>query len=298
MQNIQQLAIIGATASGKTSLAIKIAKHINAHILSLDSLSIYKEIDIVSAKPTMDERDNIVHFGIDTIYPNDDFDVTLFIKLYHEIYQCCLDDKKNLVIVGGTGFYLKMLIDGISALPSISQNTKDKTAIHLQDLNKAHAWLSTLDTEYMSNIEPNDTYRIEKALNITIETLLTPTEYFNQFPPTPTIKDTLPIYQIVWDRELLRKRIALRTHIMVNDGLIDEVCMLEKKYSRTPNCMKSIGIKETLAYLDAIYDKKMLIEKITTNTSRLAKRQTTFNNSQFNDATKGSVKELEEILLS
>jgi tRNA dimethylallyltransferase len=84
---------------------------------------------------------------------------------------------------------------------------------------------------------------------------------------------------------------------MLEEGLIDEVCMLEKKYTRAPNCMKSIGIKETLAYLDGIYDKKMLREKITTNTARLAKRQTTFNNSQFDNVIKGSVEALEEILL-
>jgi len=84
---------------------------------------------------------------------------------------------------------------------------------------------------------------------------------------------------------------------MVNDGLIDEICMLEKKYGRSPNCMKSIGIKETLAYLDGVYDKTMLIEKITTNTARLAKRQTTFNNSQFKNVTKGSVDELKKMLL-
>ena len=97
---------------------------------------------------------------------------------------------------------------------------------------------------------------------------------------------------------MLRKRIALRTEMMVSDGLIDEICMLEQKYSRKPNCMKSIGIKEILAYLDGVYDKKMLIEKITTNTARLAKRQTTFNNSQFKNVIKGSVEDLEKILLS
>jgi tRNA dimethylallyltransferase len=85
---------------------------------------------------------------------------------------------------------------------------------------------------------------------------------------------------------------------MVKEGLIDEICMLEKKYGRAHNAMKSIGIKETLAYLDGIYDKAMLIEKITTNTSRLAKRQTTFNNSQFSEVIKGSVEELEGLLLS
>jgi len=297
MYIFQQLALIGPTASGKTALSIKVAKHLNAHILSLDSLSIYKEIDIVSAKPTVEERGGIEHFGLDVIYPNEAFDVTTFIKLYQEVYKKCLKERKNLVIVGGTSFYLKMLIEGISELPTISEYTKQETQKYLLDTEKAYAMLLALDSEYMSSIESKDTYRIEKALNIYIETSLTPTAYFKLHPPKATITAALPIYQIVWDRTLLRERIALRTNIMLSDGLIDEVCMLEHKYARSPNCMKSIGIKETLAYLDGVHDKEMLIEKITTNTARLAKRQTTFNNSQFENVIKGSVKELEKILL-
>lgn len=297
LKTFKQLALIGPTASGKTALSIKIAQHMNAYILSLDSLSIYKEIDIVSAKPTLEERAGILHFGMDYLYPDESFDVTTFIKLYHEVHTQCLEDRKNLVIVGGTSFYLKMLIEGISELPTIGIATKEKTHSHLQDLQKTYEWLYGLDETYMSNIEPNDTYRIEKALHIYLETDLTPTQYFQQYPPKPTVTEPLPIYQIEIERETLRERIALRTNMMVNDGLIDEICMLEKKYTRAPNCMKSIGIKETLAYLDGIYDKKMLIEKITTNTARLAKRQTTFNNSQFNNVIKGSVTELEKILV-
>ena len=297
MHIFQQLALIGPTASGKTALSIKIAQQRNAYILSLDSLSIYKDIDIVSAKPTLEERKDIQHFGIDTIFPNEDFDVTTFIKLYHEVHEKCLADGKNLVIIGGTSFYLKMLIDGISELPNISESTQKETQRHLLDLDKAYHMLYALDSVYMAQIESKDSYRIEKALNIYLETSLTPTEYFKQHPPLATITEPLPIYQIVWERDVLRQRIALRTDIMLSDGLIDEICMLEKKYSRKPNCMKSIGIKETLAYLDGIYDRKMLIEKITTNTARLAKRQTTFNNSQFENVIKGSVEELEKILL-
>lgn len=296
-KTFKQLALIGPTASGKTALSIKMAQQMNAYILSLDSLSIYKEIDIVSAKPTLEERAGIVHFGMDYLYPDESFDVTTFIRLYHEVRRHCLEDGKNLVIVGGTSFYLKMLIEGISVLPSISNETKAKTITYLQDLQKSYEWLYSLDKLYMSNIESNDPYRIEKALNIYFETGLTPTQYFKKFPPQPTVTEPLPIYQIDIERDTLRERIALRTKLMVKDGLIDEICMLEKKYTRAPNCMKSIGIKETLAYLDGRYDKNMLIEKITTNTARLAKRQTTFNNSQFNNVIKGSVKELENILL-
>lgn len=297
MYIFQQLALIGPTASGKTALSIKVAQHMNAYILSLDSLSIYKEIDIVSAKPTLEERKDIQHFGIDTIMPNEEFDVSTFIKLYHDVHKRCLDEKKNLVIVGGTSFYLKMLIDGISELPTISEHTQHKTQQHLLDIEKAYKMLYALDSAYMAQIESKDSYRIAKALNIYLETSLTPTEYFKQHPPLATITESLPIYQIVLERDLLRQRIALRTNIMLSDGLIDEICMLENKYGRKPNSMKSIGIKETLAYLDGIYDKSMLIEKITTNTARLAKRQTTFNNSQFKNVVKGSVEALEKILL-
>ncbi|MCF6244281.1 MAG: tRNA (adenosine(37)-N6)-dimethylallyltransferase MiaA [Sulfurovum sp.] len=297
MNSFQQVALIGPTASGKTSLAVKVAKHMDAYILSLDSLSIYKEIDIVSAKPTKEEQEGIIHFGIDVIYPNENFDVSTFINLYHKVYRQCIDNKKNLVIVGGTSFYLKMLIDGISSLPKISQSTYEKTSLALQELEDTYAFLYKLDKLYMSNISSQDTYRIEKVLNIYFETSLTPTTYFKQNAPVPTIYDPMPIYQIEWDRNTLRKRIALRTKLMVNDGLIDEVCLLEKKYTRKPNAMKAIGIKETLAFLDGVYNKQILLEKITTNTARLAKRQTTFNNSQFERVIKGSVGELERILL-
>ena len=297
MENIRQLAIIGSTASGKTSLAVKTAKHNNAHILSLDSLSIYKEIDIVSAKPTVEEREGIVHFGIDVIYPNEDFDVTTFIDLYKEVYARCQQEGKNLVIVGGTSFYLKMLLDGVSTLPVIDDERKRETEKLLQDLPAAYTMLEKLDPLHMSHIENNDRYRMEKALHIYLQTGETPTAYFLSHPPIPTIASALPIYQIEWERETLRKRIALRTEIMAEEGLIDEICMLEKKYTRKPNCMKAIGIKETLAYLDGMYSKEMMREKITTNTSRLAKRQKTFNNSQFKNVIKGSVEELEKRLL-
>lgn len=298
MNTPKQLAIIGPTASGKTALSIKIAQKINAYVLSLDSLSIYKEIDIVSAKPAPKEREGIEHFGIDHLYPDQNFDVTTFIKLYEDVYALALKKKKNLVIVGGTSFYLKMLIEGISTLPMISAQTKHKTQTYLKSLHDAYEWLKDLDPWYMSQIASNDSYRIEKALNIYFETSFTPSEYFKKFPPKPTIKTALRIYQIVIERETLRSRIALRTQQMIKSGLIDEICRLEKKYTRTPYCMKAIGIKETLAYLDGIYDKKMLHEKITVHTAQLAKRQTTFNRSQFNNVTKGNTEELEKIILN
>jgi len=297
MHSFHQLALIGSTASGKTTLAVKLAKTRNAHILSIDSLAIYKDIDIASAKPTVEEREGIIHFGIDYLMPNEPFDVMTFIQLYRDVYQRCIADQKELIIVGGTSFYLKMLMEGISELPPLSSEAVARTEESLRDLDAAHTMLSQLDPHYMSKIEKQDRYRIEKALNIYYTTGETPSAYFAAHPPKPVIKAPLPIYEIVWNRDILRQRIAQRTSQMLEGGLIDEVAMLEAKYTRAPHCMKAIGVKEALAYLDGIYDRKMLKEKIVTNTARLAKRQSTFNRSQFQDIVRTDLNTLKKVLV-
>lgn len=111
-------AIIGPTASGKSDLAVKLAKKLNYEILSLDSLSIYKEIDIASAKPSQEELNEIKHYGVNEIYPNEKFDVSKFIEIYKNI------SHKNIIIVGGTSFYLKAMLCGISKMPKISEDIK------------------------------------------------------------------------------------------------------------------------------------------------------------------------------
>jgi len=281
MKNFQQLAIIGSTASGKTAFAIEYAKKNNSNILSLDSLAIYKEIDIVSAKPTIEEREGVKHFGLDVIYPHEAFDVTTFIKLYHEAKENSQQEGKGLVIVGGTSFYLKSLIDGISPMPTISKESQQKSRELLHHPKEAHHLLYQKDKSYMQKIETTDRYRIEKMLNLYFETGLTPTEYFKANPPQPTITEPLPIHEIRVEREVLRERIKIRTQKMIEQGLIDEVAYLEKTYTKAPNCMKAIGIREVLDFFDGIYTKEEMIEKIVINTARLAKRQRTFNASAF-----------------
>jgi len=276
-----QIAIIGSTASGKSALAIDIAKKWNAIILSLDSLSIYKEIDIVSAKPSLEEQDGITHYGINLLYPNEPFDVTIFMKLYQEVYSIAKNDGKNIIIVGGTGFYLKALIDGISKLPSLDPSYHQELYNQMLKPEEVYTHLFNIDPEYMSRIKSNDTYRIEKALNIYLATNTLPSLYFKNNPPIPTIKEKIPIYAISTNREILRQRVTQRTYNMIDNGLIDEVAELEYKYGRSPNSMKSIGIKETLDFFDGRVNQTELIEKIIINTARLAKRQNTFNKSQF-----------------
>ena len=294
---MKQLALIGPTASGKTSLSITLAKVLDAVILSLDSLSIYRGIDIASAKPTAAEREGIPHFGIDLLLPNESFDVTTYIKLYHEVRSLAEKEDRWLIIVGGTSFYLKMLLEGISDIPSISPKVQEEVQAQLTDLTAAHALLTQIDPKSMSQIMSADRYRIEKMLGLYLQTGESPTEYFAAHPPKPVITDPLPVYEVSVERSLLRKNIGLRTHKMLAEGLIDEVATLEKCYGRSPHSMKAIGIKETLAFLDGAYDRDKLAEEISVHTGRLAKRQETFNRSQFRQKFRGTTKEiLAEIL--
>ncbi|MCT7464198.1 tRNA (adenosine(37)-N6)-dimethylallyltransferase MiaA [Aliarcobacter cryaerophilus] len=270
---MKELAIIGTTASGKTALSLEIANKTNSIILSLDSLCVYKEIDIASAKPTKIERGDIVHFGIDEVFPNEKFDVIEFLNLYKNAKEYAEKNMKNLIIVGGTGFYLKALVDGIS------DGLKENTNLDMS-LNDAYNLLYSLDKDYMQKIEPNDKYRVEKAYSIYKQSGLTPSQYFLKNPKI-ALSPNLPIFEILWEKDELINRISLRTKQMIKSGLIDETIYLEKKYTRAPNCMASIGIVETLEYVDGKIDKKSLEDKIIQNTLKLAKRQNTFNKGQF-----------------
>ena len=278
-------ALIGPTASGKSDLAIKLALKLNYEILSLDSLSIYKEIDIASAKPTPHELSLVKHYGINEIYPNEHFNVSKFIEILKNI------PHKNIIIVGGTGFYLKALISGISEMPKITKEIKKEA----KKLN--YEFLQKIDPLYASKINPNDTYRIQKGIEIYLATKTPPTQYFKQHPPKPIINN-LPIYEIEVNRDILRKRIIKRTQKMFEKGLIDEVAYLEKKYlDRRLPALKAIGIKEVLDYFNGIYNINTLKEKIITNTARLAKRQQIFNKTQFPTKISAPLEELESVIL-
>jgi len=278
-------ALIGPTASGKSDLAIKLAQKMNYEILSLDSLSIYKEIDIASAKPSYEELNRVKHYGINEIYPDEKFDVTKFIEIYKKI------PHKNIIIVGGTSFYLKAMIEGISQMPEISDEIKKEA----KKLN--YEFLKKIDPDFASKISPNDTYRTQKGLQIYLATSTPPSLYFKNNPPKPVIPE-IRIFEIAARRNVLRERIKIRTEKMFKAGLVDEVAYLEKKYrDRRLPALKAIGIKEVLDYFNGKYDLNKLKEKIIINTARLAKRQQTFNKTQFKNKISAPLENLEEIIL-
>ncbi len=293
---MKEIAIIGPTASGKSDLAIEIALKEDAYIFSIDSLAIYKETDIVSAKPSKQQRNAVKHFGIDELKINEYSSVESFIELYKKAKKEALGNGKNLVIVGGTSFYLKRLIDGLSPAPKVDETSKKRVKEALENLEEAYKMLDSLDHEYMQKIAANDKYRIQKALEIYFASGMSPSKWFSAHPPKPIIPK-IPIYEIAIERSVVRERIRKRTKKMLEAGLIDEVASLDKKYGRAPNAMKAIGIKETLEFLDGKIDKEELEELISIHTGQLAKRQQTFNKSQFVNVVSKPLKELQELLL-
>ena len=293
---MKEIAIIGPTASGKSALAIEIATRCNANILSLDSLSIYKEIDIVAAKPTKEELALVPHFGVDIIYPNEYFSVERYIQIYSQAKEATKKEGKNLIIVGGSSFYLKTLIDGISPLPTIDEETKSKVAKLMDSLPEAYACLKKIDLSFAKHISPQDRYRIEKGLLIAYATGLPPSAYFRQNPPHKIA--SCKIFAIDIQKEKLLDRIKKRTKKMIKMGLIDEIYYLEKKYSRAVTPMKAIGIKETLSYLDGkISSIEELKSSISTHTAQLAKRQRTFNKTQFTDKVFLPIEKLKKAII-
>lgn len=287
---MQTFAILGGSGSGKSALSLEIASLHDCAILSLDSLSIYQEIDIASAKPSLEMRQGIPHFGIDILCPNALQNVSNFIQEYHRAKAFCEENRKHLLIVGGTGFYLKSLLMGLSPSPklSLSEKLEIESLIHnLGGLNAQYIFLSKIDSLYAGKIKPQDSYRITRALEIYFSTHLTPSAYFATYPPKP-ILESCEIFEISLERALLRERIKQRTQEMLKNGLLEEVQNLVAHYGTQHQWAKSIGIKETLEYLklasfthSPISSLESLSDSISTHTAQLAKRQSTFNKTQF-----------------
>ncbi|ECW7656381.1 tRNA (adenosine(37)-N6)-dimethylallyltransferase MiaA [Campylobacter coli] len=261
-----QIALIGTTASGKTYVANALAKEFNAVVLSLDSLCVYKEINIANAKPSKDELMNLNYFGVNLLSVDEHFNVELFIREYQKAKEFAIMNDLPLIIVGGTGFYLKTMIDGLS------QKIQDTTSNLSND--EIYTLLLKIDPAY--KIEKNDTYRLGKWLSIYESTNEIPSDFLKRTQKDGVLKD-IEIYELVWDREILRKRIEARTKEMIDNGLIEEARMLFSNFDNNLKALNSIGLKECKEYLENKISLKELENLITIHTSQLAKRQRTFN---------------------
>ena len=265
-----ELAIIGTTASGKSDLAIKVAKEFNAVILSLDSLCLYKEIDIASAKPNKDELELVSHFGVDLVMPDMDFCVGDFIDEYKKAKLYAQQNNSMLIITGGSGFYLKSMLSGLS--PKIEPLKIKISDDEIWDL------VVEIDKEFCAKFSKNDKFRLHKWYQIYTQTNEIPTQWLRLNTGEPMIKN-LTIYELVWDKFELIERIKTRTKNMLENGLIDEARYLFGRYDSALKPLNSIGLKEAKDYLDGRINLNELNDLITIHTTQLAKRQRTFNKS-------------------
>ena len=278
MDKPKVIVICGPTASGKTALSIKLAKEIDGEIISSDSMQIYKYMDIGTAKPSKDEMQGIPHHLIGFVEPNQRYSVADFKKLAEEKIEEILAKGKTPIIVGGTGLYVDSLIYGIE-YQNIEFDEKYRNEleerVQKEGLEKLYEEAGKIDPQAIQKISPNDQKRILRILEIYRATGKNKTEQEIE-SRKKGVKYDYKVFAINWDREILYERINKRVDIMIEQGLIQEVEELLKKYDVFPTAMQGLGYKEVVEYLNREISKQEFMEKIKMQTRRYAKRQITW----------------------
>ena len=278
MQKPKVIVICGPTASGKTALSIEVAKKINGEIISCDSMQIYKDMNIGTAKPTKEEMGEIKHYLIDYVLPTERYSVAEYKKDAKKAIKEVIEKGKTPIIVGGTGLYVDSLIYEIE-YPEIKfdeeYRKKLEKEVEEEGLEKLYEKAKKIDPIAIQKISKTDKKRILRVLEIYHATGKTKTEQeiiSRQKEPEYDYK----VYGLLWDRQKLYDRINLRVDIMIEQGLIEEVKTILKKYSKFPTAMQGLGYKEVVQYLNKEITKEEMIEKIKQETRRYAKRQMTW----------------------
>ena len=278
MEKEKVIVICGPTASGKTALSIELAKKINGEIVSCDSMQIYKEMNIGTAKPTKEETQGIKHYMIDIISPDERYSVADYKKQAKESIKEILSKGKVPIVVGGTGLYVDSLIYEID-YPEIEFDEKYREELEQEveerGLEALYEKAKEIDEEAIKKISLNDKKRILRILEIYHATGKNKTEQEKESRKTPVEFD-YKVFALNMDREKLYERINKRVDLMIENGLIEEVENIYKKYNKFPTAMQGLGYKEVVQYLEKRLTKEEMIEKIKQETRKFAKRQLTW----------------------
>ena len=272
------IVICGATASGKTALSVELAKQINGEIISADSMQIYKDMNIGTAKVSKEEMQGIKHYMIDIVSPEERFSVAEFKEKAEEAIEEIIKKGKTPIIAGGTGLYINSLIYNIKYIDIKIDEEYRKSLeerVQKEGLEKLYEEACKIDEKAMKAISKNDKKRILRVLEIYHQTGKNKTEMEIESRKEKPKYD-YKIYAINWKREELYNRINKRVDIMLEAGLIDEVKNILKQYKEFPTAMQGLGYKEVVEYLEKRITKEEMIEKIKMETRRYAKRQITW----------------------
>lgn len=270
------IALVGSTASGKTNIAIQIAKHLNGEIISADSRLVYKDFNIGTAKPTSEETDNIPHYLIDIESPTVTYTVSRYKKEADEKIKEIINKNKVPIITGGTGFYIKALLEGLNipdVYPDQEFREEMENFVLKQGKEALYKKLQKSDPEMAKKLMQNDSFRIIRALEVQRAT----GQKMSEQQTTSECEYDVRYFGLnAEDRDFLYERINQRVLIMQQQGLIEEVENLIKKYGRTNSLLKTLGYKEICEYFDNKYTLNETLEKIQQNTRHFAKRQLTW----------------------
>lgn len=265
------IAIVGATASGKSAYAIELATQIDGEIVSADSRLVYKGMNIGTAKPTIKEMQGIPHYMIDIVEPEFNYSAGLYAKEAKECINDILKRNKTPIVVGGTGLYYRVLLENYD-LPDVKPDYELRNELSKYSYDYLLDMLNNLDETAAKSLERNDKKKLIRYIEI-IKLTGKPLQLARG------IKEKE--YQVEWiglnyPREELYDRINRRVDIMVEQGLIDETQKLIEKHGRIPNITDTIGYREILSYLDGELTLEEAKDKLKQNTRNYAKRQLTW----------------------
>lgn len=268
------LAILGPTASGKTSVALKMAKKHDGIIINCDSRQIYQEMLIGTASPTKEEKSVVEHRLFNFLSPRVQFNASDYAKLAVEEIRRVWKENKLPILVGGTGFYYSAVSEGLGEAGSDSALAKQlQQELEQNGLSYMVDKLRKLDLEAAQTIDINNSRRVLRAIEVVIST----GKPFSQNKPVSLLPEAefKPIV-VTRPREILHERIGLRVNQMFEEGLEDEVKLIIEKYDRDAAALSSIGYREWLDYFDGKLDYELLKEQIIIHTRQYAKRQETW----------------------
>lgn len=277
--NNRVIAVVGATASGKTSYAIELAKKINGEIISADSRLVYKGMDIGTAKPTIDEMQEIPHYMIDVVEPEYNYSVGLYVKEAKKHITDIISRGKVPIVVGGTGLYFRVLLENYD-LPDVKPDYELRKELSSYSYEELLEMLTKLDEKASNSVEKNDKKKLIRYIEI-IKLAGKPLDLVRG------VKEKE--FNVEWvglnfPREILYDRINKRVDLMIEQGLIDETKKLLQKHGRISNITDTIGYREVLSYLDGELSLDDAKDKLKQNTRNYAKRQLTWfrKNEQIN----------------
>lgn len=274
MENKHLIVLAGPTASGKTATAIKLAKALDAEIISADSRQFYKELSIGTAAPTAEELSQVKHHFVHNLSIEDKYDVADYERDVLDFLKQYFNTKNVAVMTGGSGLFIDAVCNGLDEMPDISEEVRNRVSklLEADGIEGLQREVERVDNDYFQVVDKQNPRRLQRALEVYYQT----GKPYSTFRQRNVAKRDFDIVKlaILWDRDKLIERINQRVDMMMQQGLLDEVKSVYPK--RHLNSLNTVGYKELFDYLDGKCTLEQAVEQIKINTRQYAKRQMTW----------------------